>query len=102
MNCWVLIQMHPSTQERYVAFTTDPMPDVDNLRLTAGEWANAEPRMEKVVLFASKDVESALGEAEFRSAVDTGEPLSLDALGPMDAKLVKDLLDRHFNEEMQR
>lgn len=102
MECYVLIQTHPSTKERYVAFTTHPMPDVEDLRLTAGEWADAKPTLEKVTLFASKDVESALGESEFRSAADTGEAIPLDALEPMDAKLVKDMLDRHFNEEMQR
>ena len=97
MKCSIVIQTHPDTGEKHVAFSTDPLQDHNDLILTSGRWAEAPALIETIVLIASSEVCDALGDNEFRSG--QSEPARL--LDPGESDVVRQIVEAHLEKEMR-
>lgn len=100
MKCFVVIQTHPDTGEKHVEFSTNPLQDHNDLILTSGRWAEAPTVIETIILIASSEVCSALGDNAFRSYTeqsDLGRPLDLG-----EGDVVRQIVKAYLEKEIMR
>jgi hypothetical protein len=97
MVCWIVVQVHPETQEKHIALTTNPVEDINNLTIQSGGWEHAPVQKEKILVVASDEICRILGDSDLHSKVElTVSDADLDT---PDQKWVSDLLKRHFKKE---
>lgn len=93
MNALLIIQVHPTSGERHIAFSTDPDQNSQDLLLTSGGWQDAAVFTERVCIVASKEAYEALAIGDFHTQADPAGEVEEILVGEDDALAMQRVLE---------